>query len=166
MHPQAFDWLAEHATEDPVTVLDLGGRNINGSPRSLFPNAVSYTVLDIRLDDGVDIVADAAMWEPSNQWDYVVAAELFEHAAEWRAICGTAYKACKPGGKFIVTTAGLGRPVHSGVDGGPLLHSGEHYANISADELGRALTAAGWRYVVVDSQPDPADTRAVATRPA
>jgi SAM-dependent methyltransferase len=164
MHPQAYDWIREHATADPVTVLDIGGRNINGSPRPLFPNAVSYTVLDILDSDGVDIVADAATWEPADRYDVIVCAELFEHAADWRAICRTAYKACKPGGRLIVTTAGPDRALHSGVDGGPMLHPGEHYGNVSADELERALLKAGWLAFLVDSQPEPADTRAVATK--
>ena len=46
-------WVAAHATTDPVTVLDLGGRDTNGSPRHLFPNAVVYHVLD--AVDGPDL---------------------------------------------------------------------------------------------------------------
>jgi hypothetical protein len=164
MHPQAYDWIKAHATEAPVTVLDIGGRNINGSPRPLFPNAISYTVLDIRPDAGVDILADAATWVPGQRWDVVVAAELFEHAADWPAICRTAYKALHFDGKFIVTTAGPGRPLHSGVDGGPVLHPGEHYANVDGFELERVLKETGFYDVTVDCQPSPADTRAVATK--
>ena len=41
MHPEAMEWVAKHATGDPVSVLDLGGRYINGSPRELFPNATT-----------------------------------------------------------------------------------------------------------------------------
>ena len=167
MHPEACAWIAAHATLDAVSVLDIGGRNVNGTPRPLFPNATSYTVLDILPGEGVDIVADAATWDPGERrWDVLVAAECFEHAEQWQAICRTAYKACVPGGRFIITTAAPGRPVHSGVDGGPLLHPGEHYGNIAAADLDRVLTGAGWRDVQVDSRPDPADTRAVATRPA
>jgi hypothetical protein len=57
-------WIAEHATSEPVTVLDLGGRDINGSPRRLFPAATRYTVLDIRPGDGVLIVTTAAPGRP------------------------------------------------------------------------------------------------------
>jgi hypothetical protein len=45
-----------------------------------------------------------------------------------------------------------------------MLHPGEHYGNVSADELERALLKAGWLAFLVDSQPEPADTRAVATK--
>jgi SAM-dependent methyltransferase len=171
MHEQAMQWIVKHATDDEVTVLDLGGRDINGSARDAFPNASRYTVLDILPGDGVDIVADAATWEPEfdlrtdrAQWDVVVSAECFEHTAEWPAICRTAYKACAPGGRFIITTAGPGRPPHSGIDGQFRLHPGEHYANVPAFELERVLRETGWRQIVVDAQPNPADTRAVATR--
>ncbi len=165
MHDAAMRWIAEHATEAKVSVLDLGGRSINGSPRHLFPNASEYTVVDIRPGDGVDVVADAATYHTNGvRYDVVLAAEVFEHTASWPAICRTAHKACKPGGVFIVTTAGPGRPPHSGIDGEFRLHPGEHYANVPAFELERVLLETGWTDVTVDSQPSPADTRAVATK--
>jgi 2-polyprenyl-3-methyl-5-hydroxy-6-metoxy-1,4-benzoquinol methylase len=159
-----MQWIAKHATDDEVTVLDLGGRDINGSARDAFPNATRYTVLDILPGEGVDIVADAATWEPDELYDVICAAEIFEHTASWPAICRTAYVACKPGGRFIVTTAGPGRPPHSAIDGLFRLHPGEHYANVPASELERVLVETGFKDVTVDSQPSPADTRAVATR--
>jgi len=161
-------WIAKYATDEPVTVLDIGGRDVNGSPRHLFPAATRYTVLDIRPGDGVadvDIIADAAEWNPGGQqWDVVICAETFEHAASWRQICRTAYAACAPGGRLIVTTAAPGRPPHSAVDGEFRLLPGEHYANIRPAELERVLTAAGWADVAVDVQPSPADVRAVAVK--
>jgi hypothetical protein len=33
VHEQAYDWITRHATEEPVDVLDIGGRDINGSCR-------------------------------------------------------------------------------------------------------------------------------------
>ena len=163
MHAEAYMWIAMHSTVRPVRVLDIGGRDVNGSPRNLFPNATVYTCLDILPGDGVGIVADAGMWEPDAEWDYVLSAETFEHTANWAAICRTAYKACAPGGRFIVTTAGPGRPPHSGVDGFQL-RRGEYYANVPARELERVLVETGWREITVDSQPNPADTRSVATK--
>lgn len=159
-------WIASHATDEPVTVLDLGGRDVNGNPRHLFPNATEYTVVDILPGEGVDIVADAASWQPHQQWSYVVAAELFEHTASWPAICRTAYAALKPGGIFIVTTAGPGRPPHSMHDGLFRLLPGEHYANVPGLELQRVLAETGFEDILVDSQwaPNPCDTRAVARK--
>ena len=165
MHSQAMQWLAKHATTDPVDVLDLGGRDLNGSPRGLWPNAASYTVLDIAPAPGVDIVADAAEWDPDGRrWHVAVAAELFEHTDQWPAICATAFRALRPGGRFIVTTAAPGRPPHSGRYAGPL-QFGEYYANVDPDQLRAVLERVGFVDVEIDVQPSPADVRAVATKP-
>jgi hypothetical protein len=164
VHAEAFEWVSRYATDEPVSLLSLGGRDVNGNCDSLFPKA-AITVLDIRPGDGVDIVADAATWDPGDQrWDVVLSTECFEHTASWRAICRTAYAACAPGGRLIVTTAAPGRAPHSAVDGAFRLLPGEHYANIRPAELERVLVEAGWADVVVDVQPSPADVRAVAAK--
>ncbi len=165
MHSEAYAWVAAHATDEPVAVLDLGGRNINGSVRPLFPAATVYRVLDIADGPNVDVVADAATWTPDREYDVTVACELFEHTAVWLDICLTAFKALRSGGQFIATMAGPGRPVHSGVDGGAWLFPGEHYGNVEPDRLRAELEAAGFVGVVVDQQPSPADVRAVARKP-
>lgn len=165
MHDQAHSWVAQFATDKFVSVLDIGGRDINGSPRGLFPNASPYTVLDIAPGDGVEIVANAATWEPIAEFDIVVCCEVFEHTNEWREICDTAYKAVKPGGTFIVTCAAPGRPEHSAVDGSWQLYPGEYYGNVAADDLGLVLTQCGFIDVRTDQTTAwPNDTRAVCVR--
>lgn len=168
MHPAAMAWVGAFATADPVSVLDIGGRNINGTPREHFPNAERYVTLDV-LDDnlGVDIVADATMWEPDRLYDIVVCTEVFEHAKFWQDIIRTARKALKPDGLFIATTAAPRRALHSGVDGGPVLHEGEHYGNIAPDDLRRALWEAGFRgETIVHEQEMPSHDVRCAARPA
>jgi len=166
MHTEAYNWVRDHATADPVSVLDIGGRNINGSVRDLFPDAAPYVALDIRPGDGVDVVADAATWTPDREYDAVVCTEVFEHTDAWPLICKTAFGALRPGGRLILTMAGPGRPPHSAVDGGWTLHDGEHYGNVSPTELQTVLEGCGFADVVVDYQPSPADTRATAAKPA
>ena len=166
MHPEAYEWVSRFATDEAISVLDIGGRNINGSVRPLFPNA-SYTVLDIRKDQGVDIIADAAVWHPyPRRWDLVLCCETLEHAPAWREICVTACRALRPGGRLVATMAHTGRPAHSGIDGGPVLHPGEQYQGIDPAALREALEAAGFADIEIDVRPSPADVRAVATRPA
>lgn len=165
MHTEAFAWVQRHATTEPVKVLDIGGRNINGSVRDLFPNATVYTALDIRVGDGVDVVADAATWTPDREYDVVVSCEVFEHTGSWPQICATAFKACAPGGVFIATMAGPGRPAHSAVDGGWELHPGEYYGNVDPGRLERELKTCGFLDITVDQQFSPADVRAVAVKP-
>ncbi len=164
MHAEAMGWVARFATDDPISILDLGGRDVNGSPRRLFP-AATYTVLDALPAIDVDIIADAAMWNPDGRrWDLALMCEVCEHAPDWPAIIATAFKALWPSGRLIVTTAAPGRPPHSGIDGGPL-RFGEYYANVDPAALREALEQAGFTDITVDVQPSPADVRAVATKP-
>lgn len=164
MHSEAFEWVSRYRTDEPVTVLDVGGRNINGSPRGLFPNATVYRVLDIIDGPNVEIVADAATWTPDREYDVVIAAEVFEHTFVWPQICATAHKALKPGGRLIATMAGPGRPEHSAVDGGWHLHPGEYYGNVDPQMLRRVLEGCGFTDITVDQRQSPADVRAVATK--
>ena len=165
MHREAYEWVRRHADPDSPSVLDIGGRDINGSVRDLFPGAGFYLSLDLVDGPGVDLVADAATWQPDVQFHTVVCCEVFEHTPHWPQICHTAFQALRPGGELILTTAGPGRPVHSGVDGGSVLKPGEHYANIDPGELRRTLVDVGFVQVTVDWQPWPSDVRAYARRP-
>jgi SAM-dependent methyltransferase len=163
LHPEAWQWVMKFATDEHITVLDIGGRDINGSPRILFPNAV-YTVLDLLPGKNVHIVADAATWNPPLLWDLVLATEVFEHTPDWPKICATAWWALRPGGRFVVTTAGPGRLEHSGIDGMGRLHPGEWYQNIEPGQLEAALKEVGFVDVVIDQQVNPPDVRAVARK--
>src|SRR5688572_27389603 len=109
MHPEAFAWVRQHAPAGPVSVLDVGGRNINGTVRDLFPSAAWYRSIDLLPGLGVDIVADAAVWTPDREYDVVVCCEVFEHTADWRLILDTILRALRPGGLAILTMAGPGR---------------------------------------------------------
>jgi hypothetical protein len=164
MHPQAYNWVARHARPRAGAVLDLGGRDINGTVRLLYADADVYTVVDIADGPGVDHVADAATWTPDREYDVVVCCETFEHTPVWPQICGTAHKALRPGGLFIATMAGPGRPEHSGVDGGWVLHDGEYYGNVKPAALRRVLNELGFVHVLVDQQFNPSDVRAVAVK--
>lgn len=163
MHAEAMDWVSRYATEDPVSVLDLGGRDVNGTVRSLFPKADPYRVMDIRPGDGVDIVADAGTWTPDRKYDVVVCTEVFEHTANWPLICANAYEALRYGGRFIATMAGPGRPAHSAIDG-MHLRAGEYYGNVHPETLRSVLKLVGFGEIVVDRQTHPADTRATAVK--
>jgi hypothetical protein len=149
MHAEAYAWVSRYATDKNVSVLDIGGRDINGSPRKLFPSADPYTVLDILPGANVDIVADAATWRPEDVYDVVVCCEVFEHTPDWREIIGTAHYAARGLGVFIATMAGPGRVPHSAVDGGPLREI-EHYQNIDPDELYAAVAEYPWDDFEID----------------
>lgn len=162
MHAEALAWVAHWArlVGDPARVLDLGGRDVNGSPRAFFPSA-EYVTLDIL--PGADILADAADWVPDRAYDVVVCTETFEHAEGWREIVLTAHAALAPGGWLIATCAGPGRAPHSGHDG-LQVRPGEWYGNVAADDLGAALVSAGFVDVTTDTLGN--DTRATARKVA
>lgn len=171
MHDAASAWVGRLAvgcaglgdgTGGPTRVLDIGGRNINGTALDHFQGAVS-TVLDIAPGPGVDIVADASTWVPTAEWDVITCCEVYEHTAVWPGITATAFKALRPLGEFIVTCAGPGRFQHSAVDGGDLFQ-GEWYQNVHPDELAAVLNAVGFVDVVVDQSGE--DVRAYGRKPS
>ncbi len=162
MHPEARAYVEARRSDETLAVLEIGGRWINGGIRDLFPNAHPYVSLDIVAGPLVDVVADAATWEPDRLYDLIVCTEVFEHTPAWPEILRTAAAACRPGGRLVVTMAGPGRVEH-GADGGPVL-AGEYYANVDPEDLRRELAACGWTAVDVDYLPTPGDTRATATR--
>lgn len=164
MHPEAMSWVARHAGGSTYrSVVDLGGRNVNGTTRDLFPLA-DYVAVDIAPGDGVDFVCDAADFVPAEPVECVVTTEMLEHAPNGREIVAAAFEMLQPGGVFIGTAAGPGRGAHSAVDGRGL-REGEHYANIEPGSLATWLMDAGFVDVVIDTQPRPADIRWVAYRP-
>jgi SAM-dependent methyltransferase len=166
MHDQAMSWVMQFRTRDNLSVLDIGGRDLNGSTRICFPNADPYHVLDIRPGDGVNFVADAADWRPepgSEPYDLVLSTETFEHAKRWPEIIKTAYDVLRPGGWFVFTCAGPGRPPHSGAAAKWELDPGEWYANVSAAEIGQVLREQGWTDIEVRQVG--LDTQGVAIKP-
>jgi SAM-dependent methyltransferase len=162
MHAEALEWVSRFGTDEPLQVLDLGGRYINGTPSPLFPNA-DYLVLDLVDGSLVDIVADASTWDPGPlAFDVVICCEVCEHTPVWPAILETACLALKPGGRFILTTAAPGRVPHSGLDG-MHVRDGEWYANIDPGDLYDGLKAAGFEQITIDVLGF--DVRATAIRP-
>lgn len=161
MHPEVLQWVSRWATSEPITVLDIGGQDMNGSCRHLFP-AAEYVSLDIAAGRGVDVVADAATWTPDRAYDVVVCCEVFEHTPEWPAMCKTAFEACRAGGVFVATCAGPGRHPHSGRAATPL-QPGEYYQNLDVAGLCGGLKSAGFAEVHI--QQAGLDLRASARRP-
>lgn len=92
MHAQALTYVQEAVAslpKPPRCVVEIGGRDINGSVRPLFGDA-AYTATDIAPGRGVDVVADGATYTPDEAPDCVVCCEVLEHAANWRDIIANA----------------------------------------------------------------------------
>jgi SAM-dependent methyltransferase len=169
MHPEAHDAvrrmldLAGINREAPWRVLDLGGRDINGTIREHLPNSL-WTGTDIAPGEGVDIVHDATLPWPkaTGQFDMVVCTEVLEHLPPWRLVLHTASEALEPGGPelLVVTCASDGRPEH-GVAGAPLPAPGEWYQNVSPQPLWETLESL-FREVHVEYRANPGDAYAWA----
>lgn len=132
-----------HLNAPGVRVLDLGGRDVNGTPRRLFSRAAQYIAVDLRDGPGVDIVCDAADLALKDRFDVVVSTELFEHTPKGGEIVATAHRHLAPGGTFLATMAGPGRAPH-GASGESRPPRGEWYANVAPEELHEWLRAAGF----------------------
>lgn len=173
MHAEVLSWLAQFRTREDLAVLDIGGRDLNGSPRFLFPNARPYHVLDLRPGPNVDIVADAAKWDFRSEetrdgikrgpYDLVICTEVFEHTPHWPDILATAYSILRPGGWLLFTCAGPGRPVHSGIEAVQGLIGDEWYQNVSAADLTGVLRDQGW--VEIEAHQRGTDTQGKAIKP-
>ncbi len=160
MHPAAMSWVATHAPAAVASVVDVGGRDINGTVRACFPGAL-YTSVDLIDGPAVDVVADFADWEPDVLVDVVVCCEVAEHAESWRDLLAHAASILVADGTLIFTAAGPGRAPHSAFDGGEL-RDGEWYENIDPDALTDHLVEL-FGDVTVETNPAIGDVYAVAT---
>lgn len=140
-------------------VVELGSYDVNGSVRDCFPGAL-YTGVDLRPGRGVDVVADAAEYQPEAAPDCVVCCEVLEHAPNAAGIVANAAAMLAPGGLLILTCATDPRRPH-GVNGGAV--GSEHYANIGPGELVGWLAAAG--LIASLSQGTPGDLYATGRKP-
>lgn len=140
----------------PLVALDLGGVDINGTTRDLFPGA-KWTGLDIEDGPGVDVVADAATWQTRARFDIVTCTELLEHVEDWRGCIATTRRTLKKGGYLFITAASTGRYPH-GARGGPSPLPGEWYSNINPDDLTEALSPFAESHV--EFNPNPGDVYA------
>lgn len=153
MHKEARAFCERWQDQIPGHALDIGGRNVNGHCRDLWPN-MQWTVLDKDIESlsiteyppsqTHIIQADAITWESDRQYDLVLCTEVLEHTQLWRDICKTAYRALLLDGVLVLTCAGPGRVPHSAVDGAEL-REGEWYNNIAAVDLYSCLDDLGFR---------------------
>lgn len=171
MHAEAFAFVRHTLTQHPCApdafVVEIGGLDINGTVRGLFPP--HYLSTDVTDGPGVDRVADGATLTLDQPADVVVCCEVLEHAPHAQAIVANMARIASPGGRLIITAAGAdgdwARLPHSAVDGGDV-RDGEHYANVSPGALSAWLREAGCTDVKVWVNPSAGDVYATARTPA
>lgn len=101
-----------------LRVLEVGSRDVNGTPRECFPQPVEYLGVDLEEGPGVDQVGDI---ESSHfvdrlgleEWDVVVSTEMLEHTPRpWEAVSNMG-RLLRPGGRLILTTRAPGFGIHN-----------------------------------------------------
>jgi hypothetical protein len=152
MHDAAYTFVADAVRfhgllRRPGLTVEIGGRNVNGTVRPLFPRP--YISIDSRPGPGVDIVADGATWAPSSPAVRVVCCEVLEHTPAAASICRQAYQMLEIAGVFIVTAASPARAPHSALDGGPV-RQGEFYRGVDMGRLKVWLAPFQWTAIVED----------------
>ncbi len=171
MHKNVLDWVTQSLEIQKtfssktvgINVLEIGSLDINGSVRPLFNESISqggsFFGIDIQEGPGVDLVADASVYQSDKLFDIVVCAEVFEHTAVWPKIVRNSHSLLVPGGMFIATMAGEGRPPHSAIDENPI-RSWEYYKNVTGKDLEEKLAIfSTWEVNVKDT-----DTRCWAVK--
>lgn len=136
MHAEALAFVkAATADLEAGVAVDLGGRNINGSVKTVLPGW-NVTAVDIMDGPGVDEVGDAASWGKARSADLVTCCEVLEHTPDAEAIVANAARLLRKGGLLVITAACDPRRPHSSIDGHPLRSGhGEFYENIDPELL-------------------------------
>lgn len=118
MHASVLQWVAEKITQHNLRasprVLDVGGRDVNGTCRTLFSGGL-YLSSDAVAGPGVDLVGhavDLPSLLPGQTFDVVVSTEMLEHdPAPWLSMPAMGAM-LRPGGLLLVTARGNGFPYH------------------------------------------------------
>jgi SAM-dependent methyltransferase len=160
MHPEVATFLAacKEVEWDGATVYEVGSFNVNGQARHAVPPGWAQWVgFDLLEGEGVDHVGDALELLPKMaRCDVVVSCEVLEHYDRWAELIIAMCAVLLPGGWLVVTCAGKGRAAHS-AGGGPL-EDGEHYRNVTLEEVETVAADAGV-VKVYGEEGYPGDTR-------
>lgn len=122
MHQSVQNFLGNIAKRRPAffaagaRVLELGSRDINGTPRHLFPQPALYVGIDCHGGPGVDVVGvvhEVLPLLPPGEVDVVVSTEMLEHDPFWRETLRAAVGRLRPGGLFALTCAARRRAAHN-----------------------------------------------------
>lgn len=148
MHAEAYEFCRYASNKigrdidlSTSDILDVGGRNVNGSVHELF-GAASVTTTDIYDDDGVDILADFSLDGVvdslllNEKYDVCISTEVLEHAPRWPTIISNMVDTVRSGGWLVITCATTGRPPHSAIDGHYLTdEDNEYYNNVTEQDF-------------------------------
>lgn len=119
-HGSCLEFVASQLHADEVrgkTVLEVGARDVNGSPRAAVQalGPASYLGVDLAPGPGVDEVCAGEhlvrRYGPE-AFDVVISTETLEHVRDWPTVIDNLKEVVKPGGILLVTTRSRGFPFH------------------------------------------------------
>ena len=120
MHESVMRWVSDvvvrHWLADADKVLEVGGMNVNGTVRGLFPVAIAnhgYLSVDILDGPGVDqIVHPGELPFPDDTFSVVVSTETLEHDPRPWLTVPEMHRVLRPGGRLVLTARGVGCGYH------------------------------------------------------
>lgn len=103
--------------KNTFNILEVGSRDVNGSPRDKISPLVSgYTGCDLIPGNSVDVIADATCLDEHfrpEQFDIVMTLEMLEHCHNWKKAIIQMLKCLRLGGFLLITTRSPGYPKHN-----------------------------------------------------
>ena len=165
MHDGVMAWVELVRAGIPdiakVRVLELGSRDVNGSPRISFDGCKEYIGVDIAAGPGVDIVMDCRAFDGERGFDVCLCLEVMEHEKEPTVFIKAAEAALRHHGLLILSAAAPPRMPHS-CEGKAVL-DGEYYTNIQPKYL--KIMLREWLDVTVQYDARHGDVYASAISP-
>jgi SAM-dependent methyltransferase len=113
--PHILNWLQTvkgRWSSSPASILEIGSRDVNGSPRSVWTGCQRYIGVDLEAGPGVDVVADAHTLDLQEQFGLILCCEMLEHDTDPMATVAACRRHLSPGGILIITTPANGFPDH------------------------------------------------------
>ncbi len=143
-----------------LRVLELGSRDVNGSPRGLFAGCKGYVGVDLEPGPGVDKVMDCRVYDGKHSFDVCLCLEAMEHEKNPAVFISTASRSLRRHGLLIVSAAAPPRMPHS-CDGKRV--GMEYYTNIHPEYL--RLMLWEWLDVTIHHDERHGDVYATAMAP-
>lgn len=115
MHPSALDlgkrfFSAYCPDNSPLTVLDIGAQNVNGSLKAVCPAGANYVGVDFVPGTGVDVILEDPYKLPFTDCsaDIVVCSSVFEHSQFFWLLFLEILRVLKPNGLFYLNVPSNG----------------------------------------------------------
>lgn len=112
MNGEVQKFVESHKEKLIGRVLEVGGIDVNGNLRHLFPDAV---VTDMNAGRNVDVVCPAEKLIEqfgAESFDSVVSTEALEHMEKWRECLVNMWGVLKPNGWLVMTMAAYRKGYH------------------------------------------------------